>query len=249
MIYRVGLGKGKRKEKSMKTIKTKSKLLTTLVAFMLVFSLSFTFMGVTSHAATNVGDIDVHGTPIMSLIPQFVYEFKAKFETYDKQVATSNTTYIFIDSQLLEYDFLETLVESYNVTYSEYGIVQMISEAQLWVHRGGAIYTNYSMACYYHYYNGGEFDDAMARYTYDFSNPDSFDALCDMIGTVSMCAVGIWELEGEQFDFWLDLQAAWNDDFPIYVIERDPISWSSDGLLLKYYAPENSSYAFFTDPQ
>lgn len=234
----------------MKTIKTKSKILTTLVAFMLVFSLSFTFMGVTSHAAANVGDIDAYGTPIMSFIPEFVYDFNIQFYNYDKQVATSNTTFIFIDSQLLEYDFLEILVESYGVTYSVYGLAQLASAGiNLFVHRGGAIYTNYSMACHYYYNNGGEYESALARYTYDFLDTDTFIDLCDMISTVSMCAVGIWELADEQYPFYLNLQAAWNDDFPVYVIERDPIIWSDNGLLVKYYAPGNGSYAFCTDPQ
>ena len=217
----------------MKTLLNKFKLLKPTIALLVVFTLLFTLMGVTANA--HIDDVDIFGRNIDDYMDYFIYDFTTRYFEEDIQHDISGETFMFVDSQLLRYDFLERLFQRYDIDtegYEAFWDFYDLTGVRLWIHTEDATYIDYTWLSI-DYLRGVEIHPA--NYEFDFSNENNFELLCDSIDEVSMCAVGIWYMGDYQYEFLYNLQQAWNDDFEIYLIYRDDITWSYDGLLVNNY--------------
>ena len=230
----------------MSLINKKRKLFA-IIAFLLLFSLFFSNMSVITYA--DINDVDVTGVSINDNLDTFIIDFLLEFYMYDMQLNSNNAIFIFIDSQLLEFDFITRFIDKYGYEHTAEGVASFFESEHiyLWVHRGEMIYTNYTEMC--RDIIEGE-TNAESNNTFDFSNNISFNSLCGFVGQVSMCAVGIWHIGDDQEDLWYNLQNEWhelNKNMPVYVIEREPLNYTNSGLMLEYYDFDNRHFSY--DPR
>ena len=217
-------------------LNSKKKLLSVVLSTILVITLVFSVGSVTAFAAFD--DVDVQGNRINEIIDDFIADWYDEEWVYDRQCPENQGTLVFIDSQLLEFDFLERLCNLFDDrSYNRQGLIDIYAGTgmRFLVHNGGNTYVDVTWYAVY----GGE-----RAYVYNFDDPEVLMSLFDQVGNMSMCALGIWALPSTMYDFLYSLQYAWNDDFVTYVIERDPIIFGTDGLNLKIY--DSAGGGFFT---
>ena len=211
-------------------MKTKTRILTVLLAI----ALSFTLFSLGSVSAnTNNGDeLDINGVPIAESIPTLAETLYEKLWTIDLPNESLYGTIIFMDSQLMAYNLVDMLCEVYcpgsgagddglNALYETYRI-------EIFVHTSGWTFTSITEQAL-----GG------TNCVYDFADPDTYELLCDLVGQVAMCGMAILNTDYSLYTFLLHFQDLWGDRMPVYSIQRDPITLGAGGLkvyIVNYYA-------------
>ena len=71
-----------------------------------------------------------------------------------------------------------------------------------------------------------------ADYAYDFTEQETYEWLESLIGQVAMCGMTILNMDYSLYSFLLFLQNAWDDRMPVYAIQRDPVTYYENGLLV-----------------
>ena len=216
-------------------MKFTKKLMSTLFSLLLIVALMVSIGSLTASAA--ITDVDVYGTPINHQIDEFISDWDDHFETR-KQCTDTPITFVFIDSQLLEFNFMERLCDFYGVSYDMEGIALLTRATNTYfiIQQSQYVFYNISWESVY-----GDENDS---YVYDFANTSDLQYIYDLVGEISMCALGIWQFDAYMYNFLYFLQNAWNDNLPIYVIEREPIVYSEDGLKLYVYGRGTGSESF-----
>ena len=174
-----------------------------------------------------LADTDVQGRMINNIIDDFIFDWYNEWQV-DRQCSDNQDTLIFIDSQLLEFNFLERLCNFFGKSYDVNGLqfIYGVERMRFLVHNGGDVYadvTRYALT--------GDATNCI----YDFSDPVVRNELSSMVGQVSMCALAIYHFELCMFDFFESLQLEWYGDFKVYVIERDQIFQTTSLLQLEIY--------------
>jgi len=205
--------------------KTKKHFLSTLTALLIVITI-IPSMAFTRPARADVTDVDVDGYPIDDMIDRFAIEWKRIFPLYDKQESTTGDTIVFIDSQLLEFDFMDRLCAVFYEDYTPAGLAD--------------IYENYGYIFLVHQQDF-VYANVTGNQIIDFSIEENRNVFASYIanGYYSMCALGIWRFE-TPVDMWLRLlQSNWKYygyDMPIYVIEREPFTGGPDALEMIHFS-------------
>ena len=203
--------------------KTKTRILTALLAIAL--SITLFSLGSISVFAGIPDEYDQHGTPISYWIPIVAEGSIQKLHSEDLPEESMYGTYIFLDSQLMSYNFVQALCEAnppapsigetgLTGLYYTYGI-------QIFVHTGGWTFANITMQ-----------EMGYEQYVFDFTDQSTYNWLYSQIGQVAMCGITILNMDDALYDFLFDLQNDWNDRMPVYSIQRDPIGYDPNGLLV-----------------
>ena len=202
------------------------KILSFVSSFVLIIAFIVSIGNVTAFA--DLLDRDVQGHHINSIIDDYILAWRDDWEI-DRQCPNNQDTLVFIDSQLLEFNFMERLCNSFDgVHYNTEGLqyIYFLEGIRFFVHSSGDTYVDVTEYA---------FTGNSASCVYDFSDTATYDELSSFVGEYSMCALAIWHFELCMQDFFGGLQYEWLDDFFIYVIERDPIPQSQNGLNLKIF--------------
>ena len=164
----------------------------------------------------------------------FITGWLERFFTQDIQVGGHAETIVFVDYELINYGFLDHICQALNSS-------PLINPNQNTTLYWGNIYEQTRILFLLDLGNNFYCDLERLVCTneimgFDFSDADMFNAFCDTyVGEVNMFAVGVWYPGDMLYSFLMDIQDAWNDDFPIYFIYRDSISLGSNGLLFLVY--------------
>lgn len=208
-------------------MKTKTRILTTLLAIVLSFTLFSA--GSINVLASSPDECDIHGTPISYWIPTLAGMLDEKLWTTDLPYESIYNTFIFLDSQLMDYNFIEALCDMYSAQTEEgaTGVARLYYAygIQIFVHTNGWTFTNITMQ-----------ELGAEQYIFDFADQSTYNQLYDLVGQVGMCGMGILNMDSGLYSFLLHYQAVWQNlcqtRMPVYSIQRDPISHGSvvDGL-------------------
>lgn len=179
-------------------------------------------------------DMDIHDRPIRGLIQELIMDWDGHFQTA-RQRPLQDFTYVFIDSQLLEFDFLEKFCNFFEVSYDAQGLIDILYAERIYllVHDSGNIYVNITAQAL----NG-------ISYVYDFDNEVTRNSLFDLVGEVSMCAIGIWSFDSDMYTLLHELQHEWEGNLPVYVIEREHMISGPDPLYVYNYGVSGFSNPF-----
>ena len=199
-----------------------------LLACLLVCIIIFTCFAVTV-SASDPTDVDFYGENICDsmymYLCRWVYDF---FINSDCQISPTSSTTVFVDYQLIEYGFLDHIIQALNA----YGYFHDVTWANIRSQTGISFLVhmgNYTFIDLEIWANGGGYQG------YDFSTDTHFDVLNNAIYSRNMCALGVWYPGDDLYTFTKLVQDMWNDNFPVYYIYRDHISIGNDGLIFKVY--------------
>ena len=175
-------------------------------------------------------DEDYFGESIAEHLVAFIDNWYEEFFTYDRQIPGIPITLVFIDSQLLEYDIIEMIINVYNERSNRAPVNNVID-----------FFAATGIYFYVHYYEF-IFEDLYLKannqaYLLDFESYDNFEYFCNnYVGNVNMCALGIWQFDDYLYSLLYALQNQWpNKNMPIYCFLRDPIPIDPNTLIIKIY--------------
>lgn len=205
--------------------KTKTQILTALLAIAL--SITLFSLGSISVFAGIPDEYDQHGTPISYWIPIVAEDSLQKLWLEDLPEVSTYNTFIFLDSQLVAYDYVQALCEAYppDPSIGEQGLTGLYYTygIQIFVHTGGWTFTNITMQ-----------EMGYEQCDYDFTDQETYEWLYGMVGQVAMCGMAILNMDYSLYSFLLHFQNVWQNlcqrRMPIYSIQRDPITLGVGGL-------------------
>lgn len=206
-------------------MKTKTRILTALLAI----ALSFTLFSVGSVGvfADMPDELDINGVPIADLIwsdPGFAYKSIDKLWSEDLPEERLNGTFIFLDSQLVDYNIVERLCETILGSFESMQVALQTLynyNIRIFLHTSNWTFTDITMQAY---------GFSSADYIYDFTDQATYNWLYEMVGQVAMCGMVIMHMDFGLYSFLLHFQNVWQKRMPVYIIQRDPIIYDPDGL-------------------
>lgn len=221
-------------------MKTKKKILSVLISFMLVIALMLSIGSTPALAA--IDDVDVYGNSIDEFMDRFIATWWEHFQQ-NKQCPSQPFSFVFVDSQLLEFGFLDRLISffefKYNTTLTDFADVWRYTGVYFFIHQYDYVYLNITN---YHL-DLEENDEATPEnYLWDFSDYRYYVTIYNYVGEVSMCGLGIWEFDSYIYSLMKAFQSFWNRDFKVYVIQRDPIVPGDDPLFLTIYNSDMDTF-------
>ena len=225
-------------------MKIRKKLLSTLLSLVLIVTLMLSIGSTTALAA--IDDVDVRGNSIMDMMDRFVITWWNHFVPR-MQCPVQNFTFVFVDSQLLEFGFLDWICAYMNQLYEtnifdDLGDVFAQTGFCFLVHQYDDVYLNISEQHY-----AAEHSDYIGflgegNYLLNLDNESHLYWLASRVGYSSMCGIGIWEFDGAMYQLMKNLRQAWDGNFKVYVIEREPIASGDDPLFVTIYNSANDSF-------
>lgn len=225
-------------------MKKTRKFLSSLLACLLAFTCIASVATVSASAVEEpyCSDVDYYNQNISENMDKYLLRWLERFFTQDCQVGGHAETFIFVDYELINYGFLNHICQALSTHFDKsiyWGNIHEQTGIRFWLDYGNGWYCDLE-----------QWQCTGELWGFDFSDADTFDAFCDTyVNEVNMFAVGVW-YPGDTFcSFLMDIQDAWNDNFPIYFIYRDSISLGSNGLLfLVYDSLEHTFYYCYEAP-
>ena len=221
-------------------MKTNKKLLSFLLSLLLIVTLMLSIGSTTALAA--IDDVDVYGNSIDGFIDRFIAVWWEHFQQ-NRQCSAQAQSFVFVDSQLLEFDFLNRLIlffeEECEETMYDFADVYRRTGIRFFIHQYDDTYLNITD---YHAALKDDSNAVLENYIWDFSDINDFYTIYTHVGQASMCGMGIWEFDSSIYQLMKDLRSIWNGNFKVYVIEREPIVAGDDPLFVTIYNSNTDSF-------